>query len=98
MKYKVKALHISGLGKKQHHSGESVTDKDFTEGRAAELCEQGYLVKDEKSKSGKSKDEKPKDKKPKDEKPKDEKPKDEKPKDEKPKDEKPKDEKPKDEK
>ena len=53
--YKVKALHISGIGKKMYHSGDNVTDKDFPEGKAEELLENGYLEEAGKESKPKSK-------------------------------------------
>jgi hypothetical protein len=43
MEYKVKALTVSGLGKKIHRSGDVVTEKDFPQGRAKELVKSGFL-------------------------------------------------------
>jgi GTPase SAR1 family protein len=44
MEYKVKALTVSGLGKKIHRNGDVVTEKDFPQGRVKELVNSGFLV------------------------------------------------------
>jgi hypothetical protein len=43
MNYKVVSLTVSGLGKKIHRNGDTVTDADFPQGRAKELVKLGFL-------------------------------------------------------
>ena len=45
-KYKVKSLTLSGLGNKIFKSGDSVTERNFREGNAEKLRQQGFLEAD----------------------------------------------------
>lgn len=49
-KYTVIALSVGGKGNKIYHSGDTVTDECWSEGRAKELEAQGFLklIKEEK--------------------------------------------------
>jgi hypothetical protein len=42
-KYKVIALSVGGKGNKIYRAGDTVTDECWSEGRAKELAEQGFL-------------------------------------------------------